>query len=208
MLGWRPHDLDPAYLPFLRGVGTRDYFTDPAFRAALAAPPEEDLAAAVAYLADDVHRHRAELGDLAFAARALGRPDRAQGHPAPRRRAPRVDAGMDGVVVSNHGGRQVDGAVGVARRAAGGRDGRRRPGAGAVRLRRPHRRRRRLALALGADAVLLGRPYVYGLALDGEAGVRHVLRCVLAELDATLALAGYASLAELRAEPLAHIERG
>ena len=64
------------------------------------------------------------------------------------------------------------------------------------------------ALALGADAVLLGRPYVYGLALDGEAGVRHVLRCVLAELDATLALAGYASLAELRAEGLAHIERG
>ena len=58
-----------------------------------------------------------------------------------------------------------------------------------------------LALALGADAVLLGRPYVYGLALDGEAGVRHVLRCVLAELDATLALAGYASLAELRAAP-------
>jgi isopentenyl diphosphate isomerase/L-lactate dehydrogenase-like FMN-dependent dehydrogenase len=56
-----------------------------------------------------------------------------------------------------------------------------------------------LALALGADAVLLGRPYVYGLALGGEAGVRHVLRCVLAELDITLAVAGYATLPELRA---------
>ena len=51
-----------------------------------------------------------------------------------------------------------------------------------------------LALALGADAVLLGRPYAYGLAVGGQAGVRHVLRCVLAELDLTLALAGYADL--------------
>ena len=48
-LGWRPHDLDAAYLPFLRGVGTAVPFSDPAFRAALPAPPEEDLAAAVAY---------------------------------------------------------------------------------------------------------------------------------------------------------------
>jgi len=57
-----------------------------------------------------------------------------------------------------------------------------------------------IALALGADAVLLGRPYAYGLALGGEAGVRHVVRCVLAELDLTLTLAGYANLAELRTE--------
>ena len=56
-----------------------------------------------------------------------------------------------------------------------------------------------LALTLGADAVLLGRPYAYGLALGGQDGVRHVLRCVLAELDLTLALAGYTTVAELRA---------
>jgi isopentenyl diphosphate isomerase/L-lactate dehydrogenase-like FMN-dependent dehydrogenase len=54
-----------------------------------------------------------------------------------------------------------------------------------------------VALALGADAVLLGRPYAYGLALGGEAGVTHVLRSVLAELDITLALAGYADLGQL-----------
>ena len=110
---------------------------------------------------------------------------------------------MDGVIVSNHGGRQVDRAMGSLTALPGvvaAVDGRApvlfdsgiRTGADAA-----------LALALGADAVLLGRPYVYGLALDGEAGVRHVLRCVLAELDTTLALAGYASSPSSRAAPVA-----
>ncbi len=53
------------------------------------------------------------------------------------------------------------------------------------------------ALALGAEAVLIGRPYVHGLALGGEAGVRHMLRTLLAELDITLAIAGVASHREL-----------
>jgi lactate 2-monooxygenase len=53
------------------------------------------------------------------------------------------------------------------------------------------------ALALGADAVLLGRPYIWGLALDGRSGVETVLRMVLAELDLTLALCGYRSPADL-----------
>jgi isopentenyl diphosphate isomerase/L-lactate dehydrogenase-like FMN-dependent dehydrogenase len=108
---------------------------------------------------------------------------------------------MDGVVVSNHGGRQVDRAVGaldalpgvvaaVAGRGAVLFDSGVRTGADAA-----------LALALGADAVLLGRPYAYGLALGGQEGVRHVLRSVLAELDLTLALAGYGDLAALRKAP-------
>jgi isopentenyl diphosphate isomerase/L-lactate dehydrogenase-like FMN-dependent dehydrogenase len=53
------------------------------------------------------------------------------------------------------------------------------------------------ALALGARAVLLGRPYAYGLALDGQAGVEHVIRCLLAEFDLTMALAGHATPATL-----------
>jgi lactate 2-monooxygenase len=109
-----------------------------------------------------------------------------------------LDAGMDGIVVSNHGGRQVDRAIGsldalpaivaaVDGRAAILFDSGIRSGADAA-----------VALALGADAVLLGRPYVYGLALGGQDGVRHVLRSVLAELDLTLALSGFADLTQLR----------
>lgn len=120
-------------------------------------------------------------------------------HPDDALRA--VEAGMDGVVVSNHGGRQVDRAIGaldalprvaaaVEGRAAVLFDSGVRTGADVA-----------LAVALGADAVLLGRPYAYGLALGGEDGVRHVLRSVLAELDLTLALAGYADLASLREAP-------
>ena len=104
---------------------------------------------------------------------------------------------MDGVVVSTHGGRQIDAEVasldalpGVVE-AVGGRvpvlfDSGIRTGADAF-----------IALALGADAVLLGRPYVYGLAAAGEVGVRTVVENVVAELDLTMGLAGCASLADV-----------
>ncbi|MXP65263.1 lactate 2-monooxygenase [Roseomonas sp. M0104] len=116
-------------------------------------------------------------------------------HPEDARRA--VEAGMDGVIVSNHGGRQVDGAVAAldmlppVAAAVAGRipvlfDGGIRTGADVIK-----------AVALGAAAVLVGRPYVYGLALAGEAGVRQVLRNLAAELDLTLALIGCRGLQEL-----------
>ena len=102
------------------------------------------------------------------------------------------ERGVDGIIVSNHGGRQVDGAIGALdalpgiAEAVGGDmavlfDSGVRSGADVVK-----------ALALGADAVLLGRPYLWGLALNGRAGVETVLRMLLAELDLTLALSGYA----------------
>ncbi len=200
-LGWRPTDLDAGYLPFLRGVGTAVPFSDPAFRAGLARPPEDDLAAAVA------HRQRLFQGtargwdSLADLRAWWDGPIVLKGvlHPDDARAA--LAAGADGLVVSNHGGRQLDRAVaalaalpGVVAAVAGRVpvlfDSGVRTGADAA-----------LALAIGADAVLLGRPYAWGLALAGEAGVAHVLRCVLAELDISLALAGYADLAALRAAP-------
>jgi lactate 2-monooxygenase len=121
-------------------------------------------------------------------------------HPDDARLA--IEHGLDGIVVSNHGGRQVDGAIGTMDalpgvvEAVGGRipvlfDSGVRGGADAFK-----------ALALGATAVLLGRPYVYGLAIDGEAGVRDVIRNLVADFDLTLALAGCRSVSELGPECL------
>ncbi len=113
-----------------------------------------------------------------------------------------VERGIDAVVVSNHGGRQLDGvpatldALPEVAEAVGGRvevllDGGIRRGADVLK-----------ALALGADAVLIGRPFLYGLALAGQDGVEHVLRCLLAELDLAVTLSGYPDPAALGPEAL------
>src|SRR5690606_27629855 len=108
-----------------------------------------------------------------------------------------VEHGMDGIIVSNHGGRQVDGALGAADAlpdvvaAVAGRvpvlfDSGIRGGADAIK-----------ALALGATAVCIGRPYAYGLAVAGEQGVREVIQNLRADFNLTLGLTGHASVAEL-----------
>ncbi len=200
-LGWRPRDLDTAYLPFLQSQGIANYTSDPVFRAALAKPPEEDPLAAVLHFVGLFADPSVTWADLAWLRAQTSLPIVLKGiqHPDDARRA--VDAGVQGMVCSNHGGRQVDGAVasldalpGVVA-AAGGLpvlfDSGIRCGADAVK-----------ALALGAAAVLLGRPYVYGLAVGGEQGVRHVLRTFLADLDLQLGLSGHLSPDELSMESL------
>ncbi|WP_031469047.1 lactate 2-monooxygenase [Sciscionella sediminilitoris] len=196
-LGWRPSDLDSAYLPFLRGIGTEVYFSDPVFRAGLSASPEEDLGSAVARWLPMFTGTDRNWENLPFLREHWGGPIVLKGiqHIDDARRA--VEAGMDGIVVSNHGGRQVDGAIASLdalpdiAEAVGDRieilfDSGIRTGADAIK-----------ALSLGARAVLLGRPYAYGLAHAGQAGVRHVLRGFLAELDLTLSLSGNRELADL-----------
>jgi lactate 2-monooxygenase len=114
-----------------------------------------------------------------------------------------LDYGVDGIVVSNHGGRQVDGSIASLAalpaivEAVRGRvpilfDSGIRGGADVFK-----------AIALGATAVLIGRPYCYGLAIAGEAGVREVIQNLVADLDLTMGLAGCASLADIGAESLA-----
>jgi isopentenyl diphosphate isomerase/L-lactate dehydrogenase-like FMN-dependent dehydrogenase len=202
LLAWRPRDLDQAYLPFLHGVGTANYFSDPAFLAGLAKPVHEDVNAAVRHFVGMFADPTKTWPDLAFLRENWDGPIVLKGvlHPDDARLA--ADAGMDGVIVSNHGGRQVAGAVAAADalpgvvEAVGDRltvlfDSGVRTGDDVFK-----------ALALGARAVLVGRPYVYGLGLDGQAGVEHVIRCLLAELDLTLALSGHATPATLTAADL------
>ncbi|MDH6126768.1 lactate 2-monooxygenase [Kitasatospora sp. GP82] len=202
MLSWRPRDLDQGFLPFLRGVGTANHFSDPAFRAGLARPVHEDLNAAVLHFLGMFSDPGKTWADLAFLREHWEGPIVLKGilHPDDARQA--ADAGMDGVVVSNHGGRQVNGAIGAADAlpdvvaAVGDRlavlfDSGIRTGDDVFK-----------ALALGARAVLLGRPYVYGLGLDGQAGVEHVIRALLNEFDLTLALSGHTSAARLTPDAL------
>jgi len=201
MLGWRPTDLDTAYLPFLQGTGIANYLTDPAFNAPL--PEGAPLSDKVFRWAGMFGNPRLTWDDLAWLRERTSLPIVLKGvlHPDDARAA--ADAGVDGIVVSNHGGRQVDGAVAALDalpaivEAVGDRltvllDSGVRNGADVVK-----------AVALGAAAVLYGRPYVYGLALGGQAGVTHVLRCLLGELDATVALAGRRRLADLGPDVLA-----
>jgi lactate 2-monooxygenase len=201
MLAWRPSDLANGFLPFLRALGLANYFTDPAFRAGLEKPPEEEPAAAVLRWISMFSNPQLTWADLAWLRTVTTLPIVLKGvcHPGDGRRA--VEAGVDGIIVSNHGGRQVDGAAGALDclpgvvSAVGDLpvlfDSGIRTGSDIAK-----------AVALGARAVLVGRPYVYGLALGGGDGITHVLRCLLAEFDLTCALAGVRSMAELTADVL------
>jgi len=197
ILAWRPRDLAHAYLPFLQRMGLANYESDPAFLAGLAKSPDEDPGAAVLHWLTMFGDPTKTWDDLVWLREQWDGPIVLKGvlHPDDARRA--ADAGMDGVVVSNHGGRQIDGEIAsldalpdvvaaVGDRMAVLFDSGIRTGSDVIK-----------ALALGADAVLVGRPYVYGLGLGGEEGVRHVLRSLLAELDLTMALSGASSVADL-----------
>lgn len=195
--GWRPRDLNAGNFPQLRGAVLMNYFSDPVFRAMLAKPPEEDGAAAVRAWAG-VFGKVLTWADMAWLRSLTKLPLILKGicHPDDARRA--IDEGADAIYCSNHGGRQANGGIaaidmlpGVV--AASGNvpvlfDSGARSGSDVVK-----------ALALGAMAVGIGRPYAYGLALDGAAGAAHVLRCILAEADLLMAVNGYPTLADVRA---------
>ncbi|MFC4454744.1 lactate 2-monooxygenase [Deinococcus sonorensis] len=237
LLGWRPRDLDLGSLPFLRAQGIAQYLSDPVFRSRLnvpvapagGSPPRSPALLRVALQ----HLAKARTFDLSstqireacarfvatYTNPALGWDDLARlrewtrlpillkgiMHPEDAREAAR--RGLDGLVVSNHGGRQIDGeqatldALPAVVEAAGDLpvlvDSGIRTGSDIAK-----------ALALGARAVLLGRPYMYGLGIAGEAGVREVIRNVIAEFDLTLGLLGVRSARALDASVLAPGETG
>ncbi|PYH77037.1 putative FMN dependent dehydrogenase [Aspergillus uvarum CBS 121591] len=201
ILGWRPSDLGNAYNPFLRAdsIGVELGFTDPVYRQKFkekhGKEVEEDLGAAAQEWAHTVFPGKSHgWEDLRFLKEHWKGPIVLKGIQTVRDAELAVQHGMDGIVVSNHGGRQQDGGVASLEvlpeivDAVGDKievlfDSGVRCGADIVK-----------ALALGAKMVLIGRPYVYGLAMGGQAGVSHVLKCLLGDLDLTLHLSGVPSV--------------
>jgi L-lactate dehydrogenase (cytochrome) len=184
-------------------MGVANFFQDPVFREGLEKTPEEDVGAATGQFLgvyvnpsltwDDLEWLR-ELTSLPILVKGIQHVDDARAAAA---------RGLDGIVVSNHGGRQVDGAIASLdalppiAEAVGDDltvlfDSGIRGGSDIIK-----------ALALGADAVLLGRPYIWGLALEGRQGVETVLKMILADLDLTMALCGYTEPSQLGPDALA-----
>ena len=205
LLGWRTRDLDYAYSPFFRGLGIAQYTSDPVFRAMLKKPPEDDMIAAAQLFASIYSNPALTWEKLAFLRERTSKPILLKGISRPDDALKALDYGLDGLVVSNHGGRQVDGAcaaldsLDAIAQAIGNRvpllfDSGIRGGAGIFK-----------ALALGATAVCIGRPYIYGLAIAGEAGVRAVLRNMIADFDLTMGTAGCASIAEINRDMLVRV---
>ena len=197
LLGWRPADLDRGYLPFLANLGIENYLSDPAFRAGLAQPVEENPVAAAMHWAQMFPNPGLSWKNLAFLREHWDGPIVLKGICTVGDAREAAAHGVDGIVVSNHGGRQIDGArpsldaLPSIVDAVGDEltvlfDSGVRTGADMAK-----------ALALGADAVLLGRPFLYGLALGGQEGVAHVLRCLLAEFDLVTSLSGHTGAGEL-----------
>ncbi len=204
MLGWRPRDLRTGYLPFFSGEGIANYTSDPVFQARLG--PGASMAATVQLFLRVYANPGFTWKDLDHIRSVTRMPLLVKGllHPDDARES--LVHGADGIVVSNHGGRQVDGAIAaldalpaiaaaVAGRAAVLMDSGIRCGADVVK-----------ALALGAQAVLVGRPWAYALAAAGQAGVDQVLRDLRADIDLTMGMAGLRSLAEIGRGALARAD--
>jgi lactate 2-monooxygenase len=202
-LGWRPRDLRHASMPQLQGKCLANYFSDPVFRSRLENTPEEDPGAATIAWAMTFGNPGLSWDDLAWLRDLTDLPLLLKGicHPDDVRRA--RDGGVDGIYCSNHGGRQaasapaidfLPGVVAAAERMPVLFDSGVRSGVDVVK-----------ALALGATAVGVGRPYGWGIQLAGAAGAHHVLRCLLAEADLTMGLNGYRTIADLTPEVLVRI---
>ncbi len=201
--GWRPRDLATSNFPQLRGHCLANYFTDPVFRERAGQGPGQDPAAAILKWVQ-TFGNPLTWDDLTWLRSMTKLPLVVKGicHPDDARRA--IDGGVDGIYCSNHGGRQANGGLPALDmlpevvEAADGVpvlfDSGVRSGADVIK-----------ALALGATAVGIGRPYAYGLAIGGTAGIVHVLRTILAEADLIMAVDGYPRLADLTPDTLRRV---
>lgn len=230
MLGWRPRDLDLAYLPFLHAKGIAQYISDPVFQAMVDEAPKPDNKDGITFSAiinliamsqkypgsfwknittkrplkavktfiDTYSRPSLTWDNLSFLRDLTSLPILLKGILNPNDAQKAVDCGMDGIIVSNHGGRQINGAVSalqmlpeiaqkVGQQTTILFDSGIRSGSDIIK-----------ALALGADSVLVGRPYVYGLAIAGSSGVQEVIENFRADVELTMGLSGCKNIDEIR----------
>ena len=195
MLGWREEDVNNKYSPLMQGFGKANYENDPVFMASL---PNNDDDSIIQGIVDNIYHPRLSWKQVAELKNRTSLPLLLKGilHPEDARLA--IENGIDGIIVSNHGGRQLDGVIAsidslrAVVEAVDGEipvlfDSGVRRGSDVVK-----------ALALGADAVLIGRPFVYGLAVGGQHGVEKVLSTILQEMKVSISLSGITSVRNLR----------
>jgi isopentenyl diphosphate isomerase/L-lactate dehydrogenase-like FMN-dependent dehydrogenase len=205
-LAWREPDLENGFLPFRHGHGLGNFVSDPVFCSRLDAPPEDDLKGAMKQFGQIFGNPSLTWDDLAWLREHTSLPILLKGILTPDDARRAIDHGVSGVVVSNHGGRQIDGSIGaldalpavveaVAGQAEVLFDSGVRRGSDVLK-----------AVALGASAALVGRPYLYGLVLDGATGAREVLLNLLADMDLTLGQMGCRNFAELDVQCVRRIE--
>ncbi|KAF8073589.1 oxidoreductase [Lyophyllum atratum] len=230
VLGWRPHDLETAYIPFGHGVGIQVGRSDPVFMARYGRQPVHErpefpydsMAKDKLFVAgDEKTREGVFFGsewlkecnsglyhdweDLKFLRDSWDGPLILKGIQSVLDAELALKHGVDGIIVSNHGGRQVDGAMPslyalesimkstvIKEAQKSGKltvlfDSGIRTGSDIIK-----------AMALGAQGILLGRPWLYGMIVAGEAGVEQVIRHTLADLDTTLGLIGYKNLSDVQ----------
>ena len=195
MLGWREEDVRNSYSPLKQGFGKANYETDPVF---LSSIPTNDFDDIIQGILDNVYHPSLDWEKVAELKKRTSLPVLLKGilHPDDARKA--IANGIDGIVVSNHGGRQLDGVIAsidalpsIAEAVEGKIpvlfDSGIRRGSDVVK-----------AIALGADAVLIGRPFMYGLAADGQKGVENVLENIYQEMKVSLSLSGVTKLNDIR----------
>ncbi|WP_317259188.1 alpha-hydroxy-acid oxidizing protein [Paenibacillus sp. J5C2022] len=197
LLGWRETDLQNAYLPFLTGQGMGNYFTDPVFCAKLKEAPDQNIKEAALKALEEGNNTCFTWKELDFIREHTRLPLLIKGITHPDDALLAMEHGVDGIIVSNHGGRQLDGAVATLdalpsiSESIQGKipiimDSGIRRGADILK-----------AIALGATAVLIGRPYAYALAVAGKSGVEEVIKHFVAETELQLAISGRSRIREV-----------
>ncbi|KAA9028572.1 alpha-hydroxy-acid oxidizing protein [Niallia endozanthoxylica] len=194
MAGWREQDIRSGFSPLALGYGKGNYVNDPVFMKSL---PNHDQESVIASIFENIQHPNLTWKDIAEVKKRTSLPVLIKGilHPEDAKIA--VEYGVDGIIVSNHGGRQLDGVIASIDalpeivEAVKGQipillDSGVRRGIDAVK-----------ALALGAAGVLIGRPFLYGLAAAGQKGVEKVLERFIQETEVSLALSGMADLKQI-----------